>query len=87
MPSQEEIDAANQILSQIVPPPAPAPKLIPGSSTSEFKLLVGMGLTALVNPFLMRYLGVEISADKFMALASLAGAYLASRTFLKKFFS
>lgn len=61
------------------------PSLKAGGKSSEFLLIVGVGLAALVNPFMKKYLGVEIDASQFAYLAGLAGTYLASRVGLKFF--
>jgi hypothetical protein len=61
------------------------PKLQPGARSSEFLLIVGLGLASLLNPLLKKFLGVEVPADQFVYLASLAGGFLASRTGLKAF--
>ncbi len=77
--TNEEINAeAVKALNTFKPMP-------PGYKSSEFLLIVGMGVAAFVNPLMKKYLGVEIAADQFAYLASLAGGYLATRSGLKFF--
>ena len=61
-----------------------AGQLAEGKRSSEFKVVVGVMLAGVVNPFLERIVGVKIPEDVFIAMVGLAGGYLGSRTYLKK---
>lgn len=63
---------------------AEANKLRPGAKSVEWKGFLAVLLCNLVNPIIVRYLGVGIPEDVMLSLIGLTGALIAARTYVKR---